>query len=229
MSVQDDQVRILLADEQSLFREAVRVVLESEPDLRVVAEARDGAQALAEAERLEPDVALVDAGLPNTDGLQATSEIRARVPGCRVLVLGTQEDDLLTLVGALESGATGYLTKECPLAELIDATRSVHRGETLVPPRMLGPLLSQLVHRRREQNEAVKLLEQLTRREKEVLALLADGAGNDRIAQELVISPETARTHIQNVLGKLGVHSRLEAAAFVVQNDVFDELIGARV
>ena len=127
MSVQDDQVRILLADEQSLFREAVRVVLESEPDLRVVAEARDGAQALAEAERLEPDVALVDAGLPNTDGLQATSEIRARVPGCRVLVLGTQEDDLLTLVGALESGATGYLTKDNSPSVLLEAIRKVDK------------------------------------------------------------------------------------------------------
>ena len=229
MSVQDNHVRILLADEQSLFREAVRVVLESEPDLRVVGEARDGVQALAEAERLEPDVALVDASLPNTDGLEATSQIRMRVPGCRVLVLGRQEEDLPTLVGALESGATGYLTKECPLAELIDATRSVHRGETLVPPRMLGPLLSQLVQRRREQSQAMKRVALLTKREKEVLALLADGAGNDRIAQALVISPETARTHIQNVLGKLGVHSRLEAAAFVVQNDMVDELMEARV
>jgi DNA-binding NarL/FixJ family response regulator len=228
VSDQQKKVRILLADEQSLFREAVRVVLESEPDLHVVAEARDGVQALAEAERLEPDVALVDASLPNSDGLQTTRRIRERVPECRVLVLGTEDEDLIMLVAALESGATGYLTKECPLADLIDATRSVHRGETLIPSRMLGPLLAQLIRRRRDQSDALKLVNQLTRREKEVLVLLADGAGNDGIAQALVISPETARTHIQNLLAKLGVHSRLEAAAFVVQNGVIDELAGAR-
>src|SRR5919106_687622 len=150
-----EHVRILLADGQSLFREAVKVVLESESDVEVVAEARDG----------------------------------------------------------LEAGASGYLTKESPLAELIDAARAIHRGETLIPRRMLGALLARLIRRRREQDEALRRMSKLTRREKEVLALLAGGGDNDAIAQALVISPQTARTHIQNVLGKLGVHSRLEAAA----------------
>jgi DNA-binding NarL/FixJ family response regulator len=220
------QLRVLLADEQSLFREAVRVVLSSEGDLDVVAEARDGVQAVAEAERTQPDVALLDANLPNCDGIRATQLILARVPDCRVIVFSGQEDERV-LLEAMEAGASGYLSKEAPLAELIEATRAVHRGEALVPPRMLGALLQRVIHRRRERDEAIKQMTNLTRREREVLALLAQGADNDMIAQRLVISPETARTHVQNVLGKLGVHSRLEAAAFVTQNGILDDLVPA--
>ncbi|MGQ0668355.1 MAG: response regulator, partial [Actinomycetota bacterium] len=157
------QVRILIADEQSLFREAVKVVLEAESDLQVVGEARDGIQAVSEAERARPDVALLNAGLPNCDGLRATSLIKERVPECQVLLLSNEEDQR-TLIAALEAGASGYLTKECPLSELIDATRAIYRGETLVPPRMLGTLLSRLIRRRREQDEALRRVSRLTRR-----------------------------------------------------------------
>jgi len=226
VAIGDAGVRILLADEQSLFREAVKVVLGNEDDLEVVAEARDGVQAVSEAERVRPDVALIDAGLPNCDGVSATALIRERVPECRILVLAGEEDHR-TLIDALEAGASGYLTKECPLGELIEAARAVHRGEILIPPRMLGPLLRGLISRRRDQDEALRKMSRLTRREREVLALLAEGADNDGIAQTLVISPQTARTHIQNVLGKLGVHSRLEAAAFVRQNDILEDLVGS--
>jgi DNA-binding NarL/FixJ family response regulator len=224
----DDErvIRVLLADEQSLFRDAVKVVLSSESDLVVVGEAGDGIQAVAEAERVKPDVALLDASLPNCDGIRATQQITLRVPDCRVIVFSAQDDEQI-LVRALEAGASGYLSKGAPLAELIDATRAVHRGEALVPPRMLGALLQRLIVRRRERDDALKRMAKLTRREREVLALVAQGADNDAIAQELVISPETARTHIQNVLGKLGVHSRLEAAAFVTQNGILDDLEGA--
>src|SRR5207245_345424 len=217
-------LRILLADEQSLFREAVKVVLESQPDIEVVAEAKDGIQAVAIVEEVRPDVALLDINLPNCDGIRATSLIKERVPDCKVLVL-TGEEDQETLVEALEAGASGYLTKESPLSELIGATRAIQRGETLIPPRMLGPLLASLIRRRRDQNGAFKLISRLTRREREVLSWLAEGKTNEAIAQQLVISPETARTHIQNVLAKLGVHSRLEAAAFVVRNGIRDELM----
>jgi DNA-binding NarL/FixJ family response regulator len=222
--VSSDSVRVLLADEQSLFREAVRAVLQSEADLDVVGEARDGVQAVSEAERVRPDVAILDAGLPNCDGVRATRLIAESLPSCRVLVLGVGSD-LRQMVEALEAGARGYLTKETPLADLIDATRKLARGETLIPPGMLGPLLAHLIHRHREEEDARRRVSQLTRREREVLALLADGADNDSIAQRLVISPETARTHVQNVLHKLDVHSRLEAAAFVLQSGVLRELV----
>lgn len=219
-------IRILLADGQSLFREAVKVVLGSEAGLEVVAEAGDGLEAVAEAERVRPNVALVDFNLPNCDGVRATFLITERVPDCRVVILADEEDESV-LVDAVEAGASGFLTKESPLADLIDATRAIHRGETLIPRQMLGPLLRRLIVRRREQDHALRQMSRLTRREREVLALVAGGADNDAIAQALVISPQTARTHIQNVLSKLGVHSRLEAAAFVVQNRILDELVGA--
>ena len=219
----DSTLRVLLADEQSLFREAVRVVLSREADIEVVGEARDGLQAVAEVERLKPDVALVDSNLPNCDGVHATLQITERVPGCRVILVTGQEEQRV-LIDALEAGASGYLTKESPLVDLIEAVRAVHRGEVLVPPRMLGALLRQLIKRRREHDVAANRMANLTRREREVLALLAQGADNERIAQRLVISPETARTHVQNVLGKLEVHSRLEAAAFVRQNGLLEEL-----
>lgn len=222
----EGKLKILLADEQSLFREAVKVVLSAEGDLDVVAEAHDGVQAVAEAERTQPDVALLDSDLPNCDGIRATQLIVLRVPACKVIVFSGQEDERV-LLEAMEAGASGYLSKEAPLAELINATRAVHRGEALVPPRMLGALLQRVIHRRRERDHALKCLARLTKREREVLGILATGADNDAIAQKLVISPETARTHVQNVLGKLGVHSRLEAVAFVTQNGILEDLVAA--
>lgn len=224
---EEQPIRVLLADGQSLFREAVRVVLESEDGLEVVAEAGDGLEAVTAAEEFRPDVAMLDLALPNCDGVRATYLITERVPDCKVCVMADSEDEA-SLVDAVEAGATGYLTKESPLAELIDAARALHAGETLIPRRLLGSLLSRLIQRRREQDEALRRAAQLTRREREVLALLAGGADNDTIAQSLVISPQTARTHIQNVLSKLGVHSRLEAAAFVVQNGILDDLAGVK-
>lgn len=220
-----ESIRVLLADEQVLFREAVKVVLTNEPDLDVVGEAHDGIQAVDEVDRLRPDVVLLDAELPNRDGISAAQEIAELAPGCRVIVLSAREDEQV-LIEAMEAGASGYLSKEAPLSELIDATRAVHRGEALVPPRLLGALLQRLIRRRRERDDALRRLANLTRREREVLMLLAQGADKDGIAQQLVISPETARTHLQNVLGKLGVHSRLEAAAFVIQNGILEDLAG---
>jgi DNA-binding NarL/FixJ family response regulator len=218
-----DPIKVLLADPQALVREALRSVLESRDDIVVVAEAADGMQTVAEAERTRPDLALIDADLPNRDCAQTTIQIRERTPGCRVLVLSDKHDEA-RLATAIEVGASGFITKGSPVAELLDAVRAIHQGDTLVPPRMLGSLLDRLIHRRREQDAAIRQISRLTRREQQVLGLLAEGADNDRIAQELVISPETARTHVQHVLSKLGMHSRLAVAAFVVNNGLLDEL-----
>jgi DNA-binding NarL/FixJ family response regulator len=224
VTVEREPIRILLADQHALFREAVRTGLENEGDLHVVAQARTGPEAIEEAERSLPDVAIVDVDLPVTDAARTTGILLERVPHLRVLVLGLDED-WRRLVELLDAGVSGYLTREAPLADLIAATRSVHRGEVLVPPRMLGPLLTGLIRRRKEQDQAHDRIARLTRREREVLALLAEGADNDGIARVLVISPQTARTHIQNILGKLSVHSRLEAAAFVAQNGILPDLV----
>ena len=224
MAGENDPIRILLADQHALFREAVRTGLESQADLHVVGEARNGPEAVAEAERTLPHVSIIDIDLGITDGVRTTSLIRECAPHCRVLVLGASED-YRALIDVLDAGASGYLTKEAPLSDLIHATRAVYRGDTVVPPRMLGPLLSGLLRRKKEQDRAYDRLARLTRREREVLALLAEGADNDGIARVLVISPQTARTHIQNILGKLAVHSRLEAAAFVTQNGILSDLV----
>jgi DNA-binding NarL/FixJ family response regulator len=218
-----ERVRILLADEQALFREAVRLALEGEDDFEVVAEARDGFQAVAEAERTSPRVALLDALLPKSDGIQTAWLIRQRVPGCEIVIVSDRED-YRVLEQALEAGARGFVTKSAAMSELLNVTRAVHRGETLVPSRMLGDLLGGLMRRRREQDEAFRRVSRLTRREREVLHLLVDGSGTEAIADALVISPQTARTHIQNILGKLGVHSRLEAAALVNESGIRDGL-----
>jgi DNA-binding NarL/FixJ family response regulator len=217
-------INVLIADEQSLFRQAVRSALETEDDLTVVAEAGDGLEAIEAADRFSPHIALIDTELPKVNGISATRTMRERVPGCKVLVLSNHQDQA-ALFDAMQAGANGYLTKAIPLAELIEATRAVLRGETIVPPAMLGDLLSQLVQSKERQNEVLRRLSRLTRREREVLALLVEGADNDVVAQRLVISPETARTHIQNILSKLDVHSRLEALALVLRNNIVKEMI----
>jgi DNA-binding NarL/FixJ family response regulator len=223
MSPRTDRVRVLVADGQPLFRDAVTSVLESQDDLVVVALAADGIQAIREAERTEPDVAIVDVNLPNSDGIHTTAAVRDRVPNCRVLVLA-DGDDHTSLVNAVEAGASGFLTRMAPLTDLIEATRMLHRGESAIPGRLLGGLLTSLVKRRHQQARALRSALSLTPREREVLGMVAEGADNDQIAQRLVISPQTVRTHIHNLLTKLEVHSRLEAAAFVVRNGLRNEL-----
>jgi DNA-binding NarL/FixJ family response regulator len=223
MVEQPRRVRLLLADKQALFREAMRVALESEGDLKVVAEARDGVQAVMEAERAAPDVALIDADLPRCIGVRAAGLIRERVPACGVVIVSSDDSSHL-LEQALDVGARGFVTKSSPLSDLLSVTRAVDRGETLIPPGMLGALVGRWTQRHREQYEAVWLLSKLTKREREVLGLLIQGTGTEAIARSLVISPQTARTHVQNILSKLGVHSRLEAAALFNDSGVLEGL-----
>ena len=221
-------IRVLLADQYALFREAARAIFDAEPDLFVVAEAGTGFQAVEEAGRTEPDVAILHAGLEACDAIQAIGLLHERVPGCRMLILAAEEDHG-TLEAAVEAGASGFLTKRAPLVELLEATRALSRGETVIPPRMLGGLLSRLISHRQELDVARERLARLTHRERQVLALLAEGADNDAIARALVISPQTARTHIQNILSKLDVHSRLEATAFLFWNGNLENLLTANV
>ncbi|MGZ8629909.1 MAG: response regulator [Actinomycetota bacterium] len=223
MAEERKRIRVLLADGHALFREAVTSVLEGEGDIVVVGDAGEGSEAIAEAGRTHPDCVFLDDQLGALDAVEATRRIKDRLPDCAVILLASEEDEA-TLVATIEAGASGYLTKDNPVSELIDAVHTVHRGEVVVPPHMLGPLLSGLIRRRKEKDEAAHRMSRLTRREREVLALLADGAGNEGIAETLVISPQTARTHVQNLIAKLGVHSRLEAAMFVARNGMLREL-----
>lgn len=215
-------IRLLLADAQLLFRQAVRRGLEGEEDLIIVAEAGNGPQTLAEAERTRPDVLFLGTTVWNQDGNGLVSALRTRLPRCRVVILA-DHDDQAVLVEVIEEGASGYVTKESPLEDLGSAARAVHRGETVVPGRMLGDLIDALLHRQRTQLEAFRRMGRLTAREREVLGLLTEGADKNAIARALVISPQTARTHIQNILTKLGLHSRLEAVAYVMRNRLLEE------
>jgi two-component system, NarL family, response regulator DegU len=204
-------MRILLADEHSLFRQALRELLDQETDFEVVAEAGDEAETVAKAQRTQPDLALVSMNLTAGDGITAIELIHQQASGCRAVIIAGSEDPEV-LLRAIEAGASGYITKGYALSDLMSAARAVHRGETIVPPRMLGDLIQNLLQRRRHEDEAIARIARLTRRERQVLALLAEGGNKETIGRALFISPETARTHIQHVLAKLGVHSRLEAA-----------------
>ena len=176
-----------------------------------VADAREAQRALP---RLRPDVVLLDASNGRNGVAHTTASLKAACPSCAIVVVGEAETE--TLIDVVEAGASGYVSQDSAFNDLIETARSVFEGRTLFPPRMLGGLVSGLVSRRHEEHEALERLSRLTHREREVLDLLAAGKDNRSIARALSISPGTARTHVQNVLGKLQVHSRLEAAAFVL-------------
>ena len=195
-----------------------------EPGIDVVAEAQGLADAISSLERTRPDVALIDADASSGPVAWAISRMKETAPRCKVIVLASEER-AGPIVDALQAGASGYLTRDASIEELVRATRSVHEGEVVVPPDMTSELLVTLLSQRGYRDEAQARLELLTRREREVLGLLAQGADKDMIAHQLVISPETARTHVQNILAKLEVHSRLEAAAFARRIHVVPDLV----
>ncbi len=178
MGDEQRRIRVILADGHALFREAIASALEANDEIVVIADVGDGPGAIAKATQLRPDCVFLDVQLAGIDGIEATRRIKERLPACAVIVLAPSEDET-PLVAAVEAGASGFLTKDCPLTDLIDAAHAVLRGEMVVPPRLLAPLLSGLMNHRKEQDEAMRRLARLTRREREVLALLAQGAGNE--------------------------------------------------
>lgn len=217
-------IRILIVDGLSLFRQAVGGALDREDDLEVIAESHNPTQAILDTERTRPNVAVVDGDLMASGLGPLIGGIKSASPQCKVLVL-TSDEKPGALVDALKAGASGCLTKETSMIELIEATRAVDRGDIVVPQHMLAELLVTLVHQDGKIDDSIKTLSRLTRREREVLALLADGSDKDAIARTLRISPQTARTHVQNILAKLGLHSRLEAAAFARKHPILKELV----
>ena len=211
---------ILLADEHALFRAVVRAALED--DLGVtVAECSTGDGVLREVDRLGPEVVLLSDQLTVASGERVCAVLTARSGSPRVLVLGTEADPA-GLVRALDSGADGFASRGGRLEDLLAATRAVLAGQAWVPPDKLGEVLRHYVARRRVSDEAAGRIQSLSPREREVLVLLAGGRNHREIAAQLVIAPQTARTHIQNVLAKLGVHSRLEASALAFESGLLD-------
>jgi two-component system, NarL family, response regulator LiaR len=211
-----DAITILVVDDHAVVREGLRTFLGLQDGFEIVGEAADGDEALEQAERLDPDVILMDLVMPGRDGVSAMQELKQRSgPGSRsrVIVLTSfLEDD--RLLPALEAGAAGYLLKNSQPAELARAVRAAHAGEAIIDP----TVAARLVHALSERPPATTgALEELTRRERDVLNLIAEGRSNKRIALELGISEKTVKTHVGHVLAKLGVTDRTQAAVLAVQ------------
>lgn len=207
---------LLLATSQRLVRDALVEAVENLGRLRIVATARDARETIAEAERHRPAVAVISDDIGRSEYLHATRMIVEQVRSCAVLLLvGNEDADALT--DAIEAGARGYITRRVRLKQLCDAVERVASGGAVIPDAMVRPLLDRLVERRVAWKEDDKVLSLLSAREREVLLLLADGASSESIAKTLVITRETARKHVQNILVKMRVQSRLEAVAYVVR------------
>jgi len=202
-------IRVLLIDDHAVVREGLRAFLELQEGIEVVGEAADGAEGLAEAERLRPDVVLMDLLMPGLDGVAAMRELRGRLPAARAIVLTSflDEDWLLP---ALRAGAAGYLLKNAPPAEVARAVRAAHAGEAVLDPVVAARLVETLAR----DDEP---LDRLTPREREVLVLLGRGFPNKQIARELHLSEKTVKTHVGHVLAKLGVADRTQAAVAAVR------------
>src|SRR5580700_8436739 len=208
-----DAITILVVDDHAVVREGLRTFLGLQDGFEIVGEAADGEEAVEQAEQLDPDVILMDLVMPNRDGVSAMQVLKERASRSRVIVLTSfLEDD--RLLPALEAGAAGYLLKNSQPAELARAVRAAHAGEAIIDPTVAARLVRALSER---PAAAAGALEGLTRRERDVLNLIAHGRSNKRIALELGISEKTVKTHVGHVLGKLGVTDRTQAAVLAVQ------------
>jgi DNA-binding NarL/FixJ family response regulator len=205
-------VRILLADDEQLVRAGFRLILESEPDLEVVGEAGNGLEAVELTRQLDPDVVLMDIQMPGMDGLEATRQIAAlgRKDTSRVLILTTFEVDEY-VYGALRAGASGFLLKRTPAADFVAGIRVVAAGEALLAPSVTRRLIDQFAQRPAAKPPAGKELADITEREREVLALVARGLSNAEIAELLVLSEGTVKTHIKRIFMKLNLRDRTQA------------------
>jgi DNA-binding NarL/FixJ family response regulator len=205
-------VRVLLVDDQALFREALGTLLDARPEVEVVGEAGDGHQALERAAALAPDVVLMDLHMPVLDGIAATRRLRVEQPGVRVLALTTFDDDE-DVFAALRAGALGYLLKDVSADRLVEAVQAAARGESVLQPSVAAKVVARFAQlddapRSRPQPLVVPLSD----RELDVLRLLADGRSNREIAAALFLAEGTVKNHVTNVLGKLGARDRTQAA-----------------
>ncbi len=203
-------IRVVLADDQALVRGGFRMILDAEPDLEVVAEASDGAEASTLVERLEPDVVLMDVRMPELDGIEATRRIVASGSAARVVVLTTYDADEYVFA-ALRAGASGFLLKDVRPPELVNAVRIVARGDALLAPTVTRRLLDRLADNFHDGDTPAVNLDELTERELEVLRLVALGLSNAEIATRLVVTEATVKTHVSSVLRKLRLRDRVQA------------------
>lgn len=210
-------ISVVLADDQQLVRSGFRMMIDAEPDMTVVAEATDGAEAVRLVKVERPDVVLMDIQMPGTDGLEATEAIaRLEPPTPRVLILTTFERDDYVF-RALRNGASGFLLKNSPPEQLLEAIRVVAAGDSLLAPSVTRRIVEEFARRPAPAAAGVDV-GRLTEREVEVLGLVARGRTNAEIAEELIVGEATVKTHVSNVLTKLGLRDRVQAVVFAYEN-----------
>jgi DNA-binding NarL/FixJ family response regulator len=216
---EQQQIRVVLADDQALVRAGFRVLLDTEDGFEVVGEAADGTEAVAAARRTRPDVVVMDVRMPGVDGLAATKQITADpdLSEVRVLVLTTFDVDEYVF-DALRCGASGFLLKDTEPVELLHALRVVAAGDALLAPTITRRLIAEFVARPEHRRPAPDVFRQLTDREREVLALVAGGMSNDEIAAHLVISPATSRTHVSRIMTKLQARDRAQLVVLAYES-----------
>jgi DNA-binding NarL/FixJ family response regulator len=211
-------IRVVLADDQALVRAGFRALLDAQDDIDVVGEAGDGDQAVRVVRRLAPDVVLMDIRMPGTDGLAATRTIASddRLSGTRIVILTTFELDEYVFE-AIRSGASGFLVKDTEPVELLRAVRAVAAGDALLSPGVTRRLIGEFAAKTREARPS-PALDVLTDREREVMALVAEGLTNDEIAERLYVSPMTAKTHVSRAMVKLGARDRAQLVVFAYES-----------
>ena len=211
-------IRILLADDHTVMRRGLRLLLESQPEFSVVAEAADGRQAVEQAEATQPDVAVVDIAMPNLSGIEAAQRINGQHPQIAIVILSMHSDEGYVL-RALKAGAKGYLLKDSAEGDLIEAIKAVHRGKTFFSPEITKMLVADYVQeiRTRGVEDSYDLL---TSREREILQLLAERKSNKEIAVSLNLSPYTVETHRRNLQEKLNLHNLAELILYAVRKGV---------
>ncbi|HUL24985.1 MAG TPA: response regulator transcription factor [Streptosporangiaceae bacterium] len=219
-----DPIRVLIVDDHALFRRGLEMVLAEEPDIELVGEASDGAEAVERAGEALPDVVLMDIRMPKSSGIEACRAMKEVAPSAKIVML-TISDEEEDLFEAIRAGASGYLLKDIPYDEVADVVRAVHGGQSLINPSMAAKLLTEfaaLAKRDGEERAQQVPAPKLTDREMEVLRLVARGMNNRDIAKELFISENTVKNHVRNILEKLQIHSRMEAVMIAVREKLIE-------
>jgi two-component system response regulator NreC len=215
------KIRILLADDHTILRAGLKMMLNAQPDMEVVGEAQDGRQAIQEALRLQPDIVLMDITMPDMNGIEATRQIKKLLPDIKVLILTMHEHEEYVFQ-ALRAGASGYMLKEAADTELISALHIIQSGQFYLSPMAQSVMVGDYLQRVRV-GEEKDSYSSLTEREREILKLVAEGYTNNQIAERLIISPKTVDTHRTHIMDKLNLHSRAELVKYAMRRGLLED------